>query len=676
MKARKLKEVWLETLKQSWNYKRFTVPRHESDDHIYFEYNDGLQSQLSLHRVKVGDEDTILTESGPGGELFFDPNMISLDGNASLTGFIMSPCGKYWAYGVSEHGSDWMTIYVRETSSPHVPSQERGKDPGRMDDEVRHSRFFIVSWTGDSKGFFYSKYPPEENEGKGNAPAKNCIVYYHRLGEKQENDTLVHKDSGHPFWLWSLQTTPSGRYALLAASRDASHTQLAKIADIHDNDIGASMKWINLHDSWEARFSIIGDDDSKIYFMTNLQAPNYKVAIFDACHPSPDADLTTLVAEDPNALLIAASIHAKDKLALVYLRDARHEIHVHDLVTGRLLRRILGDLVGQFMVTGRRADNDMFIFYSGFTSPGTVYRYKFDDERDTCSLFRAIRIPGLDLDKFVTESVFYPSKDGTSIHMFITRPKDVLLDGTAPVLQYGYGGFALAMLPTFSVSTLLFCKIYRAIGGSEYGESWHRAGMLGNKQNVFDDLNAATEWLVANKYANKDRVAIRGGSNGGVLTTACANQAPGLYRCVITIGGIIDMLRFPKFTFGALWCSEYGDPEDPEAFDFIYKYSPYHNIPSGETVMPAMLFFTAAYDDRVSPLHTFKHVAALQHSFPHGPNPILMRVDMNSGHYAGKSTQKMLEETADEYSFIGKSMGLTMQVENKSDSNRWSCVVN
>ncbi|THU91723.1 prolyl oligopeptidase [Dendrothele bispora CBS 962.96] len=235
------REVWLETLKQSWNYKRFTAPRRKSDDHIYFEYNDGLQSQLSLHRVKVGNEDTILTESGPGGELFFDSNMISLDGNASLTGFIMSPCGKYWAYGASEHDSDWMKIYVRETSSPHV--------------------------------------------------------HYHRLGEKQENDTLVHKNSGHPFWLWSLQTTPSGRYALLAASRDASHThcQLVKMADLH-NDIGTSMKWINLHDSWEARFSIIGDDDSKIFFMTNL---NYKVAIFDACHPSPKANLITLVAEDP-----------------------------------------------------------------------------------------------------------------------------------------------------------------------------------------------------------------------------------------------------------------------------------------------------------------------------------------------------------------------------------------
>ncbi|THU77377.1 alpha/beta-hydrolase [Dendrothele bispora CBS 962.96] len=271
---------------------------------------------------------------------------------------------------------------------------------------------------------------------------------------------------------------------------------------------------------------------------------NWRRRLEDLLHDKPPSSELQSGAKDPNALLIAASIHAKDKLVLVYLRDARHEIHVHDLITGRPLRRILRDLVGQFMVTGRRVDKDMFIFYSGFTSPGTVYRYRFDDERDMCSLFRTIRIPGLDLDKFVTESVFYPSKDGISIHMFITRPKNVLLDGTAPVLQYCYGGFALAMLPTFSVSTILFCKIYRAIGGSEYyGESWHRAGMLGNKQNVFNDLNAATEWLVANKYANKDHIAIHGGSNGGVLTTACANQAPGLYRCVITIGGIIDMLR-------------------------------------------------------------------------------------------------------------------------------------
>nr|7ZAZ_AAA Chain AAA, Prolyl endopeptidase [Omphalotus olearius]7ZAZ_BBB Chain BBB, Prolyl endopeptidase [Omphalotus olearius]7ZAZ_CCC Chain CCC, Prolyl endopeptidase [Omphalotus olearius]7ZAZ_DDD Chain DDD, Prolyl endopeptidase [Omphalotus olearius] len=674
------REAWLETLKKSWNYRRFSALKPESDGHYYFEYNDGLQSQLSLYRVRMGEEDTVLTESGPGGELFFNPNLLSLDGNAALTGFVMSPCGNYWAYGVSEHGSDWMSIYVRKTSSPHLPSQERGKDPGRMNDKIRHVRFFIVSWTSDSKGFFYSRYPPEDDEGKGNAPAMNCMVYYHRIGEDQESDVLVHEDPEHPFWISSVQLTPSGRYILFAASRDASHTQLVKIADLHENDIGTNMKWKNLHDPWEARFTIVGDEGSKIYFMTNLKAKNYKVATFDANHP--DEGLTTLIAEDPNAFLVSASIHAQDKLLLVYLRNASHEIHIRDLTTGKPLGRIFEDLLGQFMVSGRRQDNDIFVLFSSFLSPGTVYRYTFGEEKGYRSLFRAISIPGLNLDDFMTESVFYPSKDGTSVHMFITRPKDVLLDGTSPVLQYGYGGFSLAMLPTFSLSTLLFCKIYRAIyaipnirGGSEYGESWHREGMLDKKQNVFDDFNAATEWLIANKYASKDRIAIRGGSNGGVLTTACANQAPGLYRCVITIEGIIDMLRFPKFTFGASWRSEYGDPEDPEDFDFIFKYSPYHNIPPpGDTVMPAMLFFTAAYDDRVSPLHTFKHVAALQHNFPKGPNPCLMRIDLNSGHFAGKSTQEMLEETADEYSFIGKSMGLTMQTQGSVDSSRWSCV--
>ncbi|THU79419.1 hypothetical protein K435DRAFT_875474 [Dendrothele bispora CBS 962.96] len=245
---------------------------------------------------------------------------------------------------------------------------------------------------------------------------------------------------------------------------------------------------------------------------------NWRRRLEDLLHDKPPSSELQSGAKDPNALLIAASIHAKDKLVLVYLRDARHEIHVHDLITGRPLRRILRDLVGQFMVTGRRVDKDMFIFYSGFTSPGTVYRYRFDDERDMCSLFRTIRIPGLDLDKFVTESVFYPSKDGISNAPDILRLYDIVLQDLSSDQSLS--------------------------GGSEYyGESWHRAGMLGNKQNVFNDLNAATEWLVANKYANKDHIAIHGGSNGGVLTTACANQAPGLYRCVITIGGIIDMLR-------------------------------------------------------------------------------------------------------------------------------------
>ncbi|KAJ3812194.1 prolyl oligopeptidase [Lentinula aff. lateritia] len=672
------RETWLQTLKESWNYRRFTVPKRESDGYTYFEYNDGLQSQMSLRRVKVSEEDTILTESGPGGELFFDPNLLSLDGNAALTGSMMSPCGEYWAYGVSKHGSDWMTTYIRKTSSPHMPSQEKGKDPGRMDDVIRYSRFFIVYWSSDSKGFFYSRYPPEDDEGKGNAPAQNCMVYYHRLGEKQEKDTLVYEDPEHPFWLWALQLSP--RLVFPSTPRDASHTQLAKIADIGTSDIQNGIQWLTIHDQWQARFVIIGDDDSTIYFMTNLEAKNYLVATLDIRHS--EAGVKTLVAENPDALLISASILSTDKLVLVYLHNARHEIHVHDLNTGKLIRQIFGNLIGQFSLSGRRDDNDMFVFHSGFTSPGTIYRFRLNEDSNKGTLFRAIQVPGLNLNDFTTESVFYPSKDGTPIHMFITRLKDTPVDGTAPVYIYGYGGFALAMLPTFSVSTLLFCKIYRAMyvvpnirGGSEFGESWHREGMLDKKQNVFDDFNAATKWLVANKYANQYNVAIRGGSNGGVLTTACANQAPELYRCVITIGGIIDMLRFPKFTFGALWRSEYGDPEDPEDFDFIYKYSPYHNIPSGDVVLPAMLFFTAAYDDRVSPLHSFKHVAALQYYFPNGPNPVLMRIDLNTGHFAGKSTQKMLEETADEYSFIGKSMGLVMSVRNEHASKQWSCVM-
>ncbi|KAJ3784790.1 prolyl oligopeptidase [Lentinula aff. detonsa] len=648
------REAWLETLKESWNYERFTVPKRESDGHTYFEYNDGLQSQLSLRRVKTGEEDTILTESGPGGELFFDPNLLSLDGNAALTGSAMSPCGGYWAYGVSEHGSDWMTMYVRKTSSPHQPSQEKGKDPGRMDDVIRYARFFIVCWTSDSKGFFYSRYPPEDDEGKGNAPAQNCMVYYHRVGEKQEDDTLVYEDPEHPLWLWALQLSPR---SAMSTKRDASHTQLAKIADISSSDIRNGINWLTIHDKWEARFVIVGDDDSTIYFMTNLEAKNYKVVTFDTRRP--DEGMKTLVAEKTDAFLISASIHSTDRLVLVYLRNAKHEIHIHDLKTGKPFRQIFKDLMGQFSLSGRRGDSDMFVFYSGFTSPGTVYRQVHQKaDNSNGALFRAIQVPGLNLHDFTTESVYYPSKDGTMVHMFITRLKDTVVDGTAPVYMYGYGGFALALLPTFSVSTLLFCKIYRAMyvvpnirGGSEFGESWHREGMLDKKQNVFDDFNAAAEWLVVNNYAKKGCVAIRGGSNGGVLTTACANQAPELFRCVVTIGGIIDMLRFPKFTFGALWRSEYGDPEDPKAFDFIYKYSPYHNIPSGNVVMPAMLFFTAAYDDRVSPLHTFKHVAALQHNFPDGPNPTLMRIDLNTGHYAGKSTQKMLEETADEYRF-------------------------
>ncbi|THU84329.1 prolyl oligopeptidase [Dendrothele bispora CBS 962.96] len=640
------RQTWLETLKKSWHYRRFTTPTRESDDHFYFLYNDGLLAQSPVYRVKVDDVDSILTESGPGGELFFDPNLLSLDGVATLTGTAMSPCGKYWAYAISEHGNDWMTIYVRKTSSPHHPSQERGKDPGRMDDVIQHCRIFFVSWTDDSKGFFYSKWPPDENQGNGNAPGVDCKIYYHRIA------VFLSEDPEHPGWFWNVEVSPSGQYALLLGTRDASLNQLVKLADLHTSDIETGIQWTTLHDSWQARFSIIGNDNSLIYFRTNLEAENHRVAAFNVHHPQ--AGFTTLVPGSLDSVLLDAKLYGINKLVLVYQHLAKHEIYLHDIETGRRLRQIFTDLAGKMTISGRRADHEMFVLYSDFISPGTLYRqllnrYKFDKDTDKGLLFRTIKVDALNLDDFVTESEFYPSKDGTLVHMFITHPKDVFTDGTAPVLMYGYGGFGAPMFPNFSISNLLFCNIYRGIGGSEFGESWHREGMLEKKQNVFDDFRAAAEWLVTNKYARKGGVAIRGGSNGGIMTTACSNQAPELYGCVITIAGLQDMLRYTKFTFGDLLRSEYGNPENPEDFDYIYKYSPYHNIPLKEVTMPPMLFLQSDYDDRVSPLHTYKHVAALQHRFPKGPNPIILRIDLDSGHYAGKSTMRLIEETADEY---------------------------
>ncbi|KAH8104761.1 prolyl oligopeptidase [Cristinia sonorae] len=663
------RKQWYNLLKRSWNYTRFSALKREPDGRYYFEYNSGLQAQAVLYRVNVGEEDTVLTDSGPGGELFFDPNTLSDDGTSALTGYGMSSCGKYWVYGISEHGGDWMTLYIRKTTSPHPSAGGRGKDTGRLSDTVRYLRFYLVSWTKDSKGFFYSRYPaPEKDDGTEVGAAKDCKVYYHRIGDNQDQDTLVYEDPDHPYWLWSAEVTNNGKYLLLSASRDTSHTQFVKITSLEKNEIGTSMKWTTINDSWEARFQHIDADGSKIYFHTNYHAKNYQIGLYD--FDDPTAGIVTLVQEDPESYLTIAKIHAGDKLVLIYVRDAKQEIRVHDLETGKFVERLFDDLIGVFTVFGPRSDNDIFIHYSGFVSPGTVYRYRFDaDEGERRSLFRAVKIPGLDLDDFISESVHYKSKDGTRVHMFVTHLKDFERNGEAPALQYGYGGFAISMPPSFSVTILLFCKMYRGIyalagirGGLENGEEWHRDGMRDKKQNVFDDFIAASEWLVANKYAHKDRVAIRGGSNGGILSTACANQAPHLFRCVITIGGIMDMLRFPAFTFGALWVSEYGDPKDPEAFDYLYAYSPYHNICPAGTAMPAMIFFTSKFDDRAPPLHTFKHVAALQHRFKeqYNTSPIIMRVDMNSGHYAGKSTETMLQESADECSFIGASMGLRM----------------
>ncbi|GAA6012027.1 hypothetical protein JCM10207_005101, partial [Rhodosporidiobolus poonsookiae] len=383
-----------------------------------------------------------------------------------------------------------------------------------------------------------------------------------------------------------------------------------------------------------------------------------------------------LIAHNPSSPLTSAHLAAQDHLVLLYSVDVKDELYLHRLSDGSRIARLAAAASGVGSVdglAGRRRDRELWFSVSGFTSPGTVYRYDFSSEALEGAersegrewRWREAKVEGIRQDEFVSEQVFYPSKDGTRVPMFLTYGKEVQRDGTAPALLYGYGGFSHAMTPFFSPSLLTWIKHYKGVlaianirGGDEYGEDWHLAGTKERKQNVFDDFQWAAKYLHQEKYAARDKVAISGGSNGGLLVAACVNQAPELFGAAIADVGVLDMLRFQRYTIGRAWTADYGSSEDPEGFDYLYAYSPLHNVDPSKAPYPPTMLLTADHDDRVVPLHSFKHAAELQHQLPRNPNPLLLRVDTKSGHGAGKSTEKKIEEAVDKYGFVAQSMGL------------------
>src|SRR5579885_3646198 len=619
-------------LEQLFNYARYTAPFRRGDDYFYFK-NDGLQNQSVLY-VQKGLDGT--------PEVLLDPNKFSADGTSRLGGLQLSKDARYVGYGISSGGSDWEELRVRDVATK--------KD---LDDVLKWVKVSGIAWQGD--GFYYSRYDaPSGNELT--AKNENHKVYYHRVGTPQSADELVYEDKANPQRFHTVSTTEDERFALLDIS-DRGKGKKGNALFYRDAQAGDK--------AWHPIVAEVGDDDfgvvdnvgDKLLIETNHNAPNRRFFLFDPKNPD-EKNWKDVLPERPEPLEGATT--AGGKLFARYLKDVTTRAYVYSL-DGKLENEVqmpgLG-VAGGF--GGLKDDRAVFYTFTSFNFPATIYRYDIATRKST--LFRAPEIPGFKPSDYETKQVFYNSKDGTRVPMFLVYKKGLKLDGRNPTLLYGYGGFNITTSPNFSSSRLALLEqgfVYASAnmrGGGEYGEKWHEAGTKLRKQNVFDDFIAAAEWLVKNKYTSPDRLAIHGVSNGGLLVGAVSNQRPDLFKVVIQQAGVMVMLRFHKFTIGWNWIADYGSSDNEAEFKALYAYSPVHNIHAG-TKYPAMLITTADHDDRVVPAHSFKYAAALQ-AAQAGDNPVLIRIDTKSGHGAS-STTKAIEQTADIYSFLFYNLGIT-----------------
>ncbi|KAF5372042.1 hypothetical protein D9615_008071 [Tricholomella constricta] len=655
-----------DAFRASMDYAKFSAPILYDDGRWYWFYNSGLQPQPIFYRSKEKALPDFSRDDNTVGEVFFDPNVLANDGTAALSIYDFSDCGKLFAYGISYSGSDFVTVYVRSTDSPlSEASKSSGKDDGRLADVVEYVKFSSVKWSKDSKGFFYQRYPAREDakDGIETGGDINAMVYYHRVGTPQSEDIMIYSDKQNPEWMWSVDISDDGKYIIMYTMKDSSRRNLLWIAELEKNEIGPNIKWNKVIDEFKGEYHIIANDGPILYVKTNLDAPQYKIITIDVSEEQ--AKFKDLIPEDKNANLVEVDYVNNELFAIIYKRDVKDEIYLYSK-TGSQITRLAPDFVGAASFSSRPKQPQLFVTMTGFNTPGTVARYDFAaPEEQRWSIYRSVKVNGLNPDDFESKQVWYESKDGTKVPMFIVRHKSTEFNGTAPAIQYGYGGFSISVNPFFSPTILTFLQTYGAVlavpnirGGAEFGEDWHKAGTREQKGNVFDDFVAATEYLVKNKYVGPGKVAINGGSNGGLLVGACINRAPeGTFGAAVAEVGVLDLLKFHKFTIGKAWTSDYGDPDDPKDFDFIYPLSPLHTVPTDRTLPPTLLL-TADHDDRVVPMHSFKHAATLQHTLPHNPHPLLLRVDKKSGHGAGKSTEKRIKEAADKWGFVAQSLGL------------------
>lgn len=667
-------------LTQMWNYPRFGAPSKSGGRYFQFQ-NTGLQNQSVLF-VRNGNAPW---------RVLLDPNTLSADGTVALNASEPSPDGHYLAYATTASGSDWQEIRVR------------GVDNGRdLADQLKWVKFSGISWTKDNKGFFYERYDEPKAGNTLTNVNRGQKVYYHRINKPQSSDELVYEQRDQPDWLFDTQVTEDGKFAIITVFQGTDQRTRLYYLFLGDNGKkpNINVPLVRLIDRLEAEYQFIGNMGDIFLVRTDRTAPKGRLISIDINNAMPNRWLT-VIGESKDALTDAKVIG--NRLVASYLQDARSSIRFYGMPSDRDLldrrRAPMGDPRGgrapiperidttrrdmarggvgyPFLreldlpgigtvtqITGKPDDDEMFYQFTSYLSPAAVYRVNVKQMRS--EPYTTPRLP-VDLSRFETKQVFYTSKDGTRVPMFITAKKGTALDGSNPTILYAYGGFNIAQTPAFSSANLVWLEmggIYAVAnlrGGGEYGKEWHEGGMLDKKQNVFDDFIAAAEYLIREKYTSSPKLAISGGSNGGLLVGAVLNQRPELFGAALPAVGVMDMLRFHKFTIGWAWVSDYGSPDDPKQFEVLRAYSPLHNIKPG-TRYPATLITTADHDDRVVPGHSFKYAATLQ-AAQSGPAPVIIRIETKAGHGAGKPTTKQIEEAADKFAFLVKNLNMRVSL--------------
>ena len=617
-------------LTELWNYEKYSAPFKEGKYYFYSK-NDGLQNQSVFYVA-----DSVKGE----GRVLLDPNKLSKDGTVALSGMAISDDGKLMAYGLSGAGSDWQTWHFRDV--------ETGKD---LPDVLENIKFSGASWTKDGKGVYYSRFPEADEKSKLTRINYFQKLYYHKLGTPQSEDVLVYERPDDKEMGVGGGVTEDGNWLVINVTKGTAPTNMVFVKNLTMERAPI----IPIVDKLVADYSFIGNDGSKFYFRTDKDAPLGRLVMIDVL----DKDLNWKEVVPQAAETLGGVDFVNNQFVGSYLKDAYTQIRIYDL-NGKFIRNVelpgIGSAGG---FNGKRYDTEVFYTYSSYNAPPTIYRY--DLKTGKSEIFRKSDVK-FNPNDFEVKQVFYNSKDGTKIPMFIVHKKGLKLDGNNPTLLYAYGGFNISMTPGFSVSRVVWMEnggvyaVPNLRGGGEYGEEWHKAGTKLQKQNVFDDFIAAAEYLIENKYTQPSKLAISGGSNGGLLVGATLNQRPDLFGAALPAVGVMDMLRFQKFTIGRAWTSDYGSSDNADEFAAIYKYSPIHNIKEG-TKYPAVLVTTSDHDDRVVPAHSFKYAATLQ-SAQGGDAPVLIRIETNAGHGAGKPTAKVIEEQADIYGFLMKNLGM------------------
>ena len=613
-----------------WNYERFSAPFEQGGKYFYTK-NDGLQNQSVWYVAEsVNDK----------GRVLLDPNRLSTDGTVALNGLSISDDGKLLAYGLSSSGSDWVEWRFREVDT--------GKD---LTDALKDIKFSGASFSKDGKGVFYSRFPATDEKAKLTSLNYNQKIYYHKLGTPQSEDVLVYERADDKEMSVGGSVSEDGKYLIVYVSKGTSPKNMIYFKNLSKADSIV----MPLVDKLESSYSFIGNDGSMFYFETDKDAPRGRVVAVDASKAN--KEWKEIIPEGKETLGGISFIN--NQFVANYLKDAYTQIRIYDM-KGKFVRNV--DLPGIGTAggfAGERDDTETFYTFSSYATPPTTFRY--DMKTGKSEVFRTANVKFNSAD-YEVKQVKYKSKDGTEIPMFIVHKKGIKMDGTNPTLLYGYGGFNNSLTPGFSVSRLAWMEmggIYAVAnlrGGGEYGKAWHEAAIKTKRQNAFDDFIAAAEYLISAKYTSPKKLAIQGGSNGGLLVGAVLNQRPELFGAALPAVGVMDMLRFHKFTAGRYWTSDYGSPDNAEEFAAIYKYSPLHNLKKG-TKYPAVLVTTADHDDRVVPAHSFKYAATLQEA-QSGDAPVLIRIETKAGHGAGKPTAKVIEEQADIFGFLVRNLGM------------------